>query len=81
MVDEYSDTSTASIEDTSNGRRTMLARTWTIAANFREPADYGIPTAPTFCAEHRSDETLVLFASSDAAEPFITAEGPMTVRR
>lgn len=39
----------------------MLARTWTIAANYRSPSDYGIPTAPTFEAKQHTDGTLLLF--------------------
>ena len=59
----------------------MLARTWTIAVNFRKPADYGIPAAPTFCGERRPDGTLVLFACPETRESVMTAERSMTVRR
>jgi hypothetical protein len=44
----------------------MLARTWVIAANFRTPADYGIPAAPSFAAKRRADGTLVLVDSDDS---------------
>ncbi|ELY57789.1 hypothetical protein [Natronococcus jeotgali] len=59
----------------------MLARTWTVAANFRSPCDYGIPTAPTFAAERRADGTLALFACPTATEPVLTASRTVTVRR
>ena len=65
----------------SNEDGAMLARTWTIAANFRKPADYGIPAAPTFCGERRPDGTLVLFACPETRESVMTAERSMTVRR
>jgi len=45
----------------------MLARTWVIAANFRKPADYGIPAAPSFGAKRRADDTVVLVDSDDSA--------------
>lgn len=59
----------------------MLARTWVITSNFRSASDYGIPSAPTFTAEHRADGTLVLFACPNSTEPIITAEHPTSVRR
>jgi hypothetical protein len=58
----------------------MRARTWTIAANYRSPADYGIPTAPTFTAERRADGTLVLLAG-EGRELVLTAGRPSAVRR
>lgn len=65
----------------SNEDGAMLARTWTIAANFRKPADYGIPYAPTFPAECHSDGTLALFRDADSTEPFAIASNGMKVRR
>lgn len=64
----------------------MRAREWTVAANFRTPADYGIPELPAW-RSHRDDGG-VAFVAADAdadgepdAEPFIAAENPITVRR
>ena len=59
---------------------TLLARTWVIAANFRTPADYGIPAAPSFAAERRADGTLVLVEPDDST-PVMTVENPIPVRR
>jgi hypothetical protein len=57
----------------------MLARRWTIAANFRSPADYGIPTAPRFPTERRNDGTLVL-VDAEKGE-VLSSEEPTNVRR
>ncbi|TMT81673.1 hypothetical protein E2L06_17245 [Haloterrigena sp. H1] len=58
----------------------MLARTWVIAANFRTPADYGIPTAPSLPAERRADGTLT-FVDPDDLTPLLTVETPVSIRR
>ncbi|MFT4921582.1 MAG: hypothetical protein ACI8XM_000785 [Haloarculaceae archaeon] len=58
----------------------MLARRWVIAANYRSPGDYGIPTAPTFTAERAPDGTLVLFEAA-SQEPVLTSQQPFRVRR
>ena len=55
----------------------MLARTWVIAANFRTPADYDIPAAPTFEAERGDDGELILFGSEGRV---LTAEDSQRVR-
>lgn len=61
----------------------MRAREWTVAANFRTPADYGIPELPAW--RSRCDGCGgVAFVAADGepdAEPFIAAENPVTVRR
>ncbi|ELZ16637.1 hypothetical protein C478_02687 [Natrinema thermotolerans DSM 11552] len=68
-------------EDTDDDRTgTMLARTWVIAANFRTPADYGVPTAPSFPAERRSDGTLVLIGPDDST-PVMTVGETIPIRR
>lgn len=56
----------------------MLARRWTIAACFRNPADYGIPTAPTFHTERCESE--VVFRSEDGT-PVLCARRTVKVRR
>lgn len=93
MVDEHSEDPDRSTENEGEGgsdtvreqstesSENMLARTWTIAANFRKPGDYGIPTAPSFCGECRTDGSLVLFACSKSRKPLITVENSMNVRR
>ncbi|SDY94019.1 hypothetical protein SAMN05216564_1172 [Halopenitus persicus] len=42
----------------------MLARTWSIAANYRTPEDFDIPHAPRFHSE-MTDEEALRFVSSD----------------
>jgi hypothetical protein len=59
---------------------TMRARTWTIAANFRTPADYDVPTAPSLPAKRRADGTLVLVDPDDST-PVMTVGEPVSVRR
>lgn len=59
-------------------RSAMHARTWAIAAT-REPAAYGIPELPDW---RLLDATPgMALAEAGHAEPFISAEQPMTVRR
>ncbi|MFC6765246.1 hypothetical protein [Natrinema soli] len=68
-------------EETDDDRTgTMLARTWVIAANFRTPADYGVPTAPSFPAERRADGSLVLIDPDDST-PVMTVGKTVSVRR
>ncbi|WP_408960417.1 hypothetical protein [Natrinema sp. 74] len=59
---------------------TMIARTWVIAANVRTPADYGVPTAPSFPAKRRTDGTLVL-VDPDDSRPVMTVRETVSVRR
>lgn len=56
----------------------MLTRTWVIAAQYREPADYGIPTLLTWYASQTEDGGLALAADAD---PFVRAKRPTKVRR
>lgn len=58
----------------------MRARTWTIAARFREPADYGIPSLPAWTV-YREGGGGLAFGPADGEEVFIAAENPMRVRR
>ncbi|WP_323173558.1 hypothetical protein [Natrialba sp. PRR66] len=58
----------------------MLARTWVIAANFRTPADYGIPEAPLFPARRRVDGALMLVGPEDST-PVMTVGETVPVRR
>jgi hypothetical protein len=81
MVDETRDGSGKSAGEPGDEGR-MLARTWTIAANFHDPIEYGIPEAPTFTAEYGSDGSIALFVSdSEDAEPVLLATRSMSVRR
>lgn len=57
----------------------MRARQWTIAARFRDPADYGIPPAPTFHAERDADGAVAFYG--DDGRLVMRAGDPMTVRR
>jgi len=58
----------------------MLAREWTIAARFHEPADYGIPEAPVFpTVECESGALMLTDPESDAVA--MVAGAPMRVRR
>lgn len=75
-TDEEEGTSTATNDD--GGR--MPARTWTIAANFHSPAEYGVPTAPSFEPERCADGVLVLVAS-DGTTPVLTAKRASRVQR
>ncbi|SEH66223.1 hypothetical protein SAMN05192561_1245 [Halopenitus malekzadehii] len=58
----------------------MRARTWVIAARYREPTDYGIPTVPAWAVSRTEDRGIALAATADA-DPFIRADCPMPVRR
>ena len=58
----------------------MRAREWTIAAQFYDPADYGIPDLPEWVAGRDAEGRLV-FADPDTGEAFIRAENPTKVRR
>ncbi len=58
----------------------ILAQTWSLAANFRTPAEYGIPTAPVFEANYCDDGTLVLVASN-SGKTVLTAKRASRVRR
>lgn len=57
----------------------MRGRRWTIAHNYRSPADYDIPALPmwSICRQDGS----IAFAKNDHADPFIEAENPVPVRR
>ena len=57
----------------------MRSRQWAIAARFRDPADYGIPPAPTFRAERDADGAVVFY--DDDGRVVMRADDPMTVRR
>ena len=56
----------------------MRARQWAIAARFRDPADHGIPPAPTFRAERDADGAVVFY---DDGRVVMRAGDPMRVRR
>lgn len=65
---------------TSSGPSRMLARTWVIAAQYNDPADYGTPSLPAWHVSRTDGGGLTLAADADA-DPFVRAERPMTVRR
>jgi hypothetical protein len=56
----------------------MRARQWTIAANYRAPADYDIPRLPDWTV-YRGDEGALAFGVG--GEVFLRADDPVTVRR
>jgi hypothetical protein len=58
----------------------MLARTWVIAAQYNDPADYGIPKLPSWTVS-RTDSRGIGFGVSADADPFIRAEQPVKIRR
>jgi hypothetical protein len=58
----------------------MHARTWVLAANYRDPADYDVPELPTWYVS-RPDEGGIALAADPSCEPFIAAADPMRVRR
>ncbi|AEH36885.1 hypothetical protein Halxa_2260 [Halopiger xanaduensis SH-6] len=58
----------------------MLARRWTIAHRYREPAAYGIPELPAWDVRASASGGLEFAASADS-EPFLRAERPVRVRR
>jgi hypothetical protein len=58
----------------------MGARTWLIAALYSDPAAYGIPALPSWTVSRTARGGLA-FASDEDAEPFISAENPVRVRR
>jgi hypothetical protein len=53
----------------------MLARTWSIAGNFRTPEEYGIPTAPSFETEREADGTVRFLASDGSTVAVLAGEG------
>lgn len=76
MVEREETDETNAIDGATGGR--MLARRWTIAACFRDRADYGIPAPPTYHAERKEDRALVL---SEDGELVMRTRETLTVRR
>lgn len=72
-----SQSNSSTTKDSASG---MLARTWVIAARYNDPADYGIPTLPTWTVSRMDDGGIALAANPDA-DPFIRAEQPVAIRR
>lgn len=68
-----SDTPTDESKTEDGGK--MLARTWSIAGNFRSPEEYGIPTAPSFKTEHDADGTVRFLSSDGSTVAILTGEG------
>jgi hypothetical protein len=58
----------------------MRARTWVVAANYRDPADYDVPELPSWYVSRPEDGGVAL-ATDPASEPFVAAENPVRVRR
>jgi hypothetical protein len=58
----------------------MRARTWSVAANFHEPADYGVPPLPEWTVYKEAGGGMALGAE-DGDGVFIAAEDPMDIRR
>ncbi len=64
----------------------MLARRWTIAANYREPADFGIPETPTFEPCHTTCGRVAFYPETrtepnTTTEPVLVADSVSRVRR
>jgi len=63
----------------------MLARRWTIAANYREPADAGIPEAPTFETDHTTRGRVAFYPETGepdtTTDPVLVAESTRRVHR
>lgn len=64
----------------------MLARRWTIAANYREPADFGIPEPPTFETSHTTCGRVAFYPETGTepkttTDPVLVAESVRPVRR
>ncbi|RKD98146.1 hypothetical protein [Halopiger aswanensis] len=66
--------------ETESGSSSMLARCWTIAHRYREPAAYGIPELPAWHVRSSVSGSLEFAVSADS-EPFLRAERPVRVRR
>jgi len=58
----------------------MHARSWVIAYQYGDPADYGMPALPGWSVR-RTCKGGIALAKDDASEPFIRANAPMKVRR
>ncbi|WP_276259791.1 hypothetical protein [Haloglomus litoreum] len=58
----------------------MRARTWSLAASFRDPADYGIPSLPEWTVYHGDGGAMAL-GPEDGDGVFIAADDPVPVRR
>lgn len=58
----------------------MRARTWVIAAHYKDPEDYGIPPLPAWSVSRTGSRGIALAANANA-DPFIRADQPMKVRR
>lgn len=58
----------------------MHARSWLIAYQYGDPADYGMPALPEWSVRRPCVGGIAL-AENDASEPFIRADAPMKVRR
>lgn len=64
-----------SSDTTTDGTGKMRARTWSIAANYRTPREYGIPTAPSFETEPYEDGTLRFLAADGSTVAVLDGEG------
>lgn len=69
---------TAATDATGGG---MRARTWSVAANFRTPADYDIPPLPEWTVYRRGGTLALGAGSGDGNDVFIVAENPVDIRR
>ncbi|WP_192918681.1 hypothetical protein [Salinigranum salinum] len=58
----------------------MRAREWLIAFRYGCPAEYGVPTLPSW-EQCRDEDGRLALRERDADEPFISAANPVTVRR
>jgi hypothetical protein len=58
----------------------MRTRTWSVAVNFHEPADYDIPPLPEWTVYKETGGGMALGAE-EGDGVFIAADEPMAVRR
>ena len=58
----------------------MRARAWVIAAQYGDPAAYGIPDPPTLSVS-RTDAGGIELSAVDGTGPFIRAGKPVSIRR
>ncbi|WP_254832935.1 hypothetical protein [Haloglomus salinum] len=77
MSDGSGEATATAIDDEPGAMRT---REWAIAANFHDPADYGIPPLPEWTVYKEARGGMAL-GVADGDGVFIAADDPVKVRR
>jgi hypothetical protein len=77
---EATDVDHSARASTTRSTSCMHVRSWLIAYQYGNPADYGMPALPEWSVR-RTDASGIALAEDDVSEPFIRAETPMKVRR